>query len=201
MLDDQVGRVLASLDAAGATDDTIIVFTADHGDMAGGHGMVWKSTGAFYDEIARVPLIIRYPRKLKPQASNLTTDLTDLMPTLLDLVGRPIPAQAQGISLVPFLTGQRDPAEGRRYAFSERVNASPKGTRRLGKGTTGAFMIRGQGWKYIRYGRGPGQQFLYHLTDDPGETRNLADDPRYAAKVKEMSDEIDAWLQRTNWPK
>jgi len=201
MLDDQVGRILAALDAAGTTDDTIIVFTADHGDMAGGHGMVWKSTSAFYDEIARVPLIIRYPRKLKPQASDLTTDLTDLMPTLLDLLGRPIPAQAQGLSLVPFLTGQRDPSQGRRYAFSERVIASQKGTRQLGKGTTGSFMIRGQGWKYIRYGQGPGQQFLYHLTEDPGETRNLADDPAYATKVKELAAELDAWLQRTVWPR
>ena len=201
MLDDQVGRVLAALDAAGATDDTIIVFTADHGDMAGGHGMVWKSTSAFYDEIARVPLIIRYPRKLKPQTSDLTTDLTDLMPTLLDLLGRPIPAQVQGISLVPFLTGQRDPAEGRSYAFSERVQASPQGTRKLGSGTTGSFMIRGQGWKFIRYDYGPDKQYLYHLTDDPGETRNLASDPKYAAKVKELAAELDAWLQRTGWPR
>ncbi|HSW44482.1 MAG TPA: sulfatase-like hydrolase/transferase [Phycisphaerae bacterium] len=201
MLDDQVGRVLAALDAAGVADDTIVVFTADHGDMAGGHGMVWKSTSAFYDEIARVPLIIRYPRKLKPQSSDLTTDLTDLMPTLLELLDRPIPSHVQGQSMVPFLTGRRDPAQGRRYAFSERVKASPEGTRRLEKGTTGSFMIRGQGWKFIRYSHGPDKQYLYHLTDDPGEVRNLANDPAYAGKVKELSGEIDAWLERTGWPK
>jgi arylsulfatase A-like enzyme len=200
MLDDQVGRVLRALDAAGVTDDTILVFTADHGDMAGGHGMVWKSTSAFYDEIVRVPLMIRYPRKLGPGKSDLVVDLTDLMPTLLDMLGRPRPPQAQGQSVIPFLTGGRDPARARRYAFSERVHPDPQGTRRLGRGTTGAFMIRGQGWKYIRYGRGPNQQFLYHLADDPGETRNLASEPGYTAKLKELSEEMDAWLRRTAWP-
>jgi arylsulfatase A-like enzyme len=123
------------------------------------------------------------------------------MPTLLDLLDRHVPDQTQGISLVPFLTGQRDPATSRRYAFSERIRAHQPGTRRLEKGTTGSFMIRGQGWKYIRYDRKPDQQFLYSLADDPGETLNLAGDPKCAAKVKELSDEMDAWLERTGWPK
>lgn len=163
--------------------------------------MVWKSTSSFYDEIVRIPLIIRYPPKLQFQKSDLVTDLTDLMPTLLDLLGRPVPPQAQGQSLVPLLTGDRDAGRARRYAFSERVRPSPQGTRRLAGGTVGSFMLRGQGWKYIRYGRRPGEQFLYHLAEDPGETRNLAADPKYSAKVKELSGEIDAWLGRTGWPR
>ena len=198
LLDDQVGRILSALDAVGATNDTIIVFAADHGDMAGGHGMVWKSTNAFYDEIARVPLLIRYPRRLHPQQSELAVDLTDLMPTLLELLGQRIPDQVQGQSLVPFLTGRRDAAEARRYSFSERVRRNPKGQRKVLPDTKGDFMIRGQGWKYIRYSQG--DTYLYHLAADPGETRNVIDDPKHASQRKELSDELDAWLRRTGWP-
>jgi uncharacterized sulfatase len=71
----------------------------------------------------------------------------------------------------------------------------------LGLAAKGSLMIRGQGWKYIRYGQGVGQQYLYHLADDPGEVHNLVDDPKHADKVKELSGEIDAWLDRTGWPK
>jgi arylsulfatase A-like enzyme len=198
LIDDQVGRILAELDRAGVTDETIIVFTADHGDMMGGHGMVWKSTSAFYDEIATVPLIIRYPRRLKPAVSDLITDLTDLMPTLLELTGRPIPRQAQGVSLVPFLTGERNASQARRFAFSERVGRNPEYKRIVRPGTKGDFMIRGQGLKYIRY-RG-GDAYLYDLVADPGETRNRIEDPAYADRRAKLSAELGAWLKRTGWP-
>ncbi len=198
LIDDQVGRVLKTLDEQGVTDDTIIVFTADHGDMVGGHGMVWKSTSAFFDEIVRVPLLIRYPARFKPQKCDLAVDLVDLMPTLLDLTGQPIPKEVQGQSLVPFLTGQRDPSTARKYSFSERIPKNPTGARKVEPGTKGSFMIRGQGWKYIRY---PNQEFLYHLAEDPGETRNVINEPACSAKRAELSSELDAWLQRTGWPK
>ena len=202
LLDDQVGRVLAALEATGQADNTIVAFTADHGDMAGGHGMVWKSTEAFYDETVRVPLIIRAPGRLKPGRSELVTDLTDLSPTLLELCGQPPLARTQGQSLVPFVTGAGDPAKARRYAFSERIKAHAPDTRELGPGSTGTFMIRGQGWKYIRYPGPKAQQneFLYHLAEDPGETRNLAANPAAAEKRRELSRELDAWLTRTDWP-
>lgn len=198
MVDDQVGRILDALDTAGATDDTVIVFTADHGDMAGGHGMVWKSTNAFYDEVVRVPLLIRYPRRFRPQRSELAVDSTDLMPTLLELLGQPIPKQTQGQSLVPFLTGRRDPANARPFSFSERVGKNPKGLREILPGTKGSFMIRGQGWKYIRYAQG--DEYLYHLAKDPGETRNLIGQEHYVDQHKKLSAELDAWLHRTGWP-
>ena len=59
-------------------------------------------------------------------------------------------------------------------------------------------MIRGQGFKYIRYGEG--DDYMYHLTEDPGETRNLINEPKYAKRHKELSAEMDAWLKRTGWP-
>lgn len=197
MIDDQVGRLLKALDDQALTDKTVIVFTADHGDMAGAHGMVWKSTSAFYDEVARVPLLIRYPRRFKPQQSDMAVDLTDLMPTLLDLTSQPVSEQAQGQNLVPFLSGGRDPSEARPFSFSERVGRHRQGLRRVEPGASGSFMIRGQGWKYVRYPKGG--EYLYHLAEDPGETRNLAADPTRRSRRNELAAEMDAWLHRTGW--
>ncbi|MFB6217912.1 MAG: sulfatase, partial [Halobacteriaceae archaeon] len=86
-VDDQVGRVLDALDRRGVADDTLVVFTSDHGDMAGGHGMVWKSTGAFYDEVMRVPLLVRGPGVAADEV-DCAASLVDVLPTVWDLLGR-----------------------------------------------------------------------------------------------------------------
>jgi arylsulfatase A-like enzyme len=198
LIDDQVGRILRTLDETGKMDETIIIFTADHGDMMGGHGMVWKSTTAFYNEVVRVPLLISYPHRFRPQLSELATDSTDLMPTLLELTGHQIPKQAQGQSLVGFLTGQRDISEARQYAFCERVRGNPNGSRNVRPGTRGAFMVRGKGWKFIRYDER--QEYLYDLTEDPGETNNVANERDYRSHRNRLAAEMDRWLRRTGWP-
>jgi len=198
LIDDQVGRILKTLDETGKTDETVIIFTADHGDMMGGHGMVWKSTTAFYEEIVRVPLLIRYPRKFRSRLSELAFDSTDFMPTLLELAGHPIPEQAQGQSLVPFLTGRRDISQARQYSFSERVRGNPQGRRKVLPGTNGDFMVRGSGWKFARYQ--DGQEYLYNLDKDPSETTNLAENPKYRHHRNKLAAEMDKWLGRTGWP-
>jgi arylsulfatase A-like enzyme len=201
LIDDQVGRILRTLEETGALDNTVVIFTTDHGDMAGGHGMVWKSTEAFYDEIVRVPLLIRYPRLFPAERCDLAVDFTDLMPTVLDLLGQPIPRQLQGQSLVPFLTGRKDTRQARPFSFCERVNANAQHDRRVLPGTPASFMVRGQGWKYIRYANNKPEEFLYNLADDPGETRNLIGDSQYDGQRKRLARELDAWLARTGWPK
>jgi arylsulfatase A-like enzyme len=197
LIDDQVGRILDVLDKSGRSDDTIVVFTADHGDMMGGHGMVWKSTSAFYEEVVRVPLIIRYPAKFKPATTDMLTDSTDLMPTLLDLIGKPIPKQAQGHSLVPFITGKKPLSEARKYVFSERVRGNPRALREVRPGTKGSFMIRSERYKFIRYDNG--EQFLYDLAEDPCEIENLVNVPDRQRIRRRLSDELDRWLNRTGW--
>jgi len=197
LIDDQVGRILQALESAGVLESTVVVFTSDHGDMAGGHGMVWKSNGSFYDEIARVPLLIRYPALFKPQHCDLAVDLTDLMPTLLEMTGEPVPPHAQGQSLVPFLTGRADPALARQYCFSERITAHPQHLRQVHPEARGSFMVRGQGWKYWRHP--DGDEYLYHLADDPGETRNLARQEAHQDQKRVMIGALRAWLNRTGW--
>ncbi len=93
LIDDQVGRILDALDRSGAADDTLVFFLADHGDMAGGHGLVWKSTGAFYDEVVRVPLLVRYPGRIPAGASAGPACLTDLLPTILDYTASAAPGR------------------------------------------------------------------------------------------------------------
>jgi arylsulfatase A-like enzyme len=198
LIDDQVGRILKTLNQTGKTDDTIIVFTSDHGDMMGGHGMVWKSTNSFYEEVVQVPLMLSYPRKFKPQVSELATDSTDFMPTLLELVGHPVPKQSQGQSLVSFLTGRRSISKAKQYTFSERVRPNPQGLRKVLPGTKAAFMVRGKGWKFVHYE--DGGQYLYNLKEDPGETKNLVDDPKYRIIRRKLAVEMKKWLGRTDWP-
>ena len=199
LVDDQIGRVLDALNQTGRADDTLIVFAADHGDMAGGHGMFWKSTSSFYDEIARIPFLISYPKYIKPGRSQLAVSLVDIMPTLLDFAGQPVPQGAQGQSLAPYLLGQRDPASARAYSFCERVHANPEHRRQVAAGTPSSFMVRGQGWKYVTYP--DGEEFFYHLAQDPGETQNLATQAAYQERKDLLRQELDAWLKQTAYPK
>ncbi|MHC4424697.1 MAG: sulfatase family protein [Planctomycetota bacterium] len=196
LIDDQVGRILKTLEETGQLENTVIIFTADHGDMMSGHGMVWKSTHSFYDEIVRVPLMIRYPKLFKAQICDMAVDFTDFMPTILALTDRPIPKQAQGQNLVPYLTGQKDLSQARQYAFSERVTRHKQGLRKVAPGTKASFCVRGQGFKYCKY---PGQEFLYDLQKDPGEEKDCAKDPLYKDRLDIMRTELANWLKQTNW--
>ena len=198
LVDELVGRVLAALEQSGQAEQTIVVFTSDHGDMAGGHGMFWKSTSAFYDEIVRIPLIIRFPGKIKPGRLDIAASQVDLMPTLLELVGRSVPTDVQGRSLAPYLlrSGSLDGAPA--YNFCERVAATPGHRRKVEPGAAASFMVRGQGWKYIRYA--DGEEFLYDLRKDPGETSNLAASRGHQSEKSHLRRELQAWLARTGYP-
>ncbi|MHC4442145.1 MAG: sulfatase family protein [Planctomycetota bacterium] len=197
LIDDQVGRILKTLDQTGQTDNTLILFTSDHGDMVGGHGMAWKSTTAFYEEVVSVPLIIRYPRLFKPRVNNMAVDHVDFMPTILDLLGKPIPDYVQGQSLIPYLTGKRDPATAYPYKFSERIHRHPKQKREILPTTKGSFMIRGNGWKYIRYH--DSGEYMYNLKADPGEVKNLINNPQHQNMRTKLANELNTWLKRTGW--
>lgn len=146
LVDDQVGRVLDALDHTGRTEDTIVVFTTDHGEMAGGHGMFWKSTEAFYENVVRVPLIISYPRRIKPAINSMSVSSADLMPTLMELTGTKCPNNVEGHSLAPGLLGAQARAPKRQYGFCERITHNKERTRQFLPEQRGSFMIRGEGW-------------------------------------------------------
>ncbi|AQQ71005.1 Choline-sulfatase [Limihaloglobus sulfuriphilus] len=197
LADDQVGRIIKVLEETGELDNTLVIFAADHGDMAGGHGMAWKSTTAFYEEVVRVPLIIRYPKMFRPKNIDMAVDHTDIMPTILDITGETLPTHCQGQSLVDYMTEKKDPAEAYPYKFSERIEGNPSADRKVLPETKGSFMIRGKGWKYIRYP--DGGEYMYNLKDDPLELKNVADNPEFSDIKEELQNELKSWLEKTNW--
>ncbi|MCP5113287.1 MAG: sulfatase-like hydrolase/transferase, partial [bacterium] len=177
----------------GQTEDTIVIFTADHGDMAGGHGMFWKSTSSFYDEVATIPFIVSYPRRVKPGWGDAAASLVGICPTVLEFTGQTIPAAVQGRSLAPVLT--TGGGSSRAYNFCERVRPNKQRTRDVPPGGPGQFMVRGQGWKYARYS--DGEEFLYDLRKDPGETQDLAGARSAKAIKKELDKQMRRWLEGT----
>jgi len=198
-IDDQIGRLIERLEQTGRLEDTLIVFMADHGDMCGAHQTAGgKAIWCFYDEIVRVPFLMHWPRgikggrRVKTMASGV-----DLMPTILDYAGLHIPAQCQGESLRRFIEGEEDTD---RLGFCEATHPHAAVVRR---------MISTHEWKLWIYYGGPLSQevfrelrptVLYHLTEDPGEEHNLADEPAYAKVRKELLGELVAWMRRTEDP-
>ncbi len=186
-VDGQIGRVLAKLRELNLERNTLVIFTSDHGDMQGAHGCMGKSIHGFYEENVRVPLIVRYPGTIRPgQVLDMHTDSVDLMPTILDYAGVPVPAGAQGRSLRPVLDGREKP-DGR-PGFCERGL----------DGRTAMRMIRTKEWKLCVYG--DGRRELFHLTDDPAEVRNLAGDPDFRTQRRGLERQLREWMQQTNDP-
>jgi arylsulfatase A-like enzyme len=196
-LDDRVGRILEELEKQGILDETIIIFTADHGDMMGSHGMVWKVNESFYDEIAGIPFMIRYPKLIKPMVSDIHVSLVDIKPTLMSVTNTGYKDEVAGMNLIPFLTGEKDASEARQYSFCERVKPDKKGTRKITAKTEGAFMVRSDDFKLIMYP--DGDSFFYDLKNDPDESYNIVNDLSYKMQILELEKALENWLKETNW--
>jgi choline-sulfatase len=173
--DERVGEVLAALEACGLAGDTVVVFTADHGELLGEHGLWYKMS--FFDPSARVPLIVRVPGAAPGRVAAPVSHL-DLAPTLAEIAGAEASGERDGLSLLPVLDG-REPGE--RDVVAEY----------LAEGVTApAVMIRRGRHKYIRCGADPDQ--LFDLDADPHEVENLAADParaELAASLRAASDQ------------
>ena len=175
LLDDQVGRMLAALDETGQRDNTLVIFMSDHGEMLGDHGILLKGP-YFYECAVHVPLIIRWPQRF---ASNARYDglveMVDLVPTLLEAAGLPLPLRVQGRSLYNVCVEPGDHHARREHVLCEYYNAMT-GHGGAAHGT----MLRTATHKICVYhGRDEGE--LYDLEADPQEARNLWSLPEQAA--------------------
>lgn len=188
-IDDQVGRVLRALEESGQADRTIVVFTSDHGDMAGGHGMMWKSTQSFYQEVARVPMIVRAPGRTKAGRSDAQVSLVDLAPTLLELTGQRATQPMDGVSFASLLNGGSSSKPQFSQRICERVQPNPQRTRKLADPRRGAFMIQTGEFKYAR--QAGGYELLFDRRRDPGETTNLAGEGSRSAIMAHLRAELD----------
>ncbi len=173
-IDAITGMLLQALDASGLRDNTWVVFTSDHGEMAGEHGQYIKLT--HFEASSRIPLIVRGPGVPAGERIPTPASLIDLHPTLLDLGGAPLPDNLDGHSLVPELTGGTITRPPRVFAEHHSTTCP-----------TGAFMLRRDQWKYIAYPGYP--SLLFNLADDPDELHDLC------AVQPEMVQILDAELR------
>jgi len=189
-MDAQAGKVLDALDCLGLSDNTIVVFTSDHGYHLGEHGL-WQKQSLF-EESTRVPLIMAGPGvTTKGGAAATPVGLIDVYPTLTELCGVKPPANLQGQSLVPILKDTT--AAGRGWTISEVVRGG--GIKRFGaSAATGdnvkrflGYSFRTPRWRYTEWDEGRLGRELYDHDNDPKEITNLADDPAHAATVAELS--------------
>jgi len=191
-LDAHIGRLLDALDASGHAENTIVVYTADHGLAVGQHGLLGKQN--VYDHSLRVPLIVRGPGIPAGQRHEGLCYLHDIFPTILDLAGLQAPSECEGASLVPALTGQD-------AAMRDRVFAAFQRSQDLGCDDSTQRMVRRGDLKLIETcmaGRKHLQ--LFNLAEDAWETHNLADDPAYAERLATMRRLLDCERQRAGDP-
>ncbi len=196
-IDDQIGEIMDLLEETGQIDNTVVVFTSDHGEMLGDHGLLYKGC-RFYEGGVRVPLIFNWPKRFqaRTKATGLV-ELIDITPTLLDLADLPVPEHMQGRSLTPILFGRANPHRFREFARCESYDAESNNNRdgKPGYGT----MIRTDRYKLVVY-HGYDLGELYDLEKDAGEFDNLWDDPACRElKLSLMKKSFDATVLATDW--
>lgn len=183
-LDFQIGQVLETLNQCGFKDNTIVIFTSDHGDMLTSHGYVYKMENCCYQELCNVPLIIRVPGITWPGTlSHGLVNSVDILPTLLELTNRKGPNTIQGNSFVRLL---RKPGSHFREQFF------------IHWGPQSIVSFDGE-WKYGLHARAEVDE-LYNLHKDPGELKNLAQDKIYSEVVQKKREQVIAWLEETGHP-
>jgi len=211
LVDTHVGTILQTLDDCGLTENTIIVFTSDHGDMMGSHGLIAKCV--MYQEAVRVPLLIRLPGQRRGKRVKGVVSQIDVVPTLLDLLGQALPDHLQGQSLKPVLESE-DPVltdnifiewNGPNNGLGD-VRSKVQMPEWMAEKASPAeiatacsdpvrTVITADGWKL---NCSPlGEHELYNLHEDPGETENRFSKPRHAALRSKLLSEIRTWQKHT----
>jgi len=189
-VDAQVGKVMKGLHEAKLTEETVVLFLADHGDCQGAHH--WNQKTVFYEESVKVPLLISCPGTIKPGSSDqLANTGVDLIPTLCDFAGISKPSVSPGMSLKPaannshakldrtFIVASNHLAQG---APVDGVLHSPQGR-----------MLRSERYKYCVYSEGQHRESLVDLNLDPGEMQNLAGKDKYQSVLRAHRSMLKHW--------
>ena len=189
--DDQMTRVLEALKATGQYDNTIIVFTSDHGDMLCEQGMIYKHYYCGYDTLMKVPMLVQWPASLPAgRVHEGLSSHVDIVPTLLALAGVEPTTAFDGVSLVDVLRGDADSA--RDEIFEDVCNHG--------------YMTRKGAWKFVLNAGLTGGEVvrkvdeLYDLASDPSEVTNQVDDPALQERVATMKARVLAWLKESGHP-
>ena len=184
LVDGHIGELLKGLEEAGHKKDTLVVFMSDHGDCMGAHG--WNQKTVFYDESSRVMFTFRYPGVIPAGTTSdvLVNTGTDLIPTLCDFAGIPIPKSLPGLSLKGILTG-KEKSLGRKYVVSENHFTNKSCPEIEGERMANGRMVRSDRYKYCIYDMGKKRESLVDMKNDPGEMKNVAGEKEYAPVLKQ----------------
>ena len=185
-MDEKIGEMLDTLARTGLAEDTIIVYTADHGLAVGQHGLLGKQN--LYDHSVRVPLILRGPGVPGGKQIDALSHTYDVYPTLCELAGLEIPASVDAKSLAALLAGTTE--EIRPYLHSVYKHVQR--------------MTQDREWKLITYQRdgeqGSDRTQLFHLASDPWELNDLAEDASVATERERLEEELARWQEETGDP-
>lgn len=176
--DYQIGRILDALEATGEADNTVIIFSADHGLAVGQHGLMGKQNQ--YDCSVRMPYVYCGPGIEAGKKIGAMVYLQSAFATTCDMAGVEIPETVQFPSLVPLLTGRKDKLYDSVYGAYRHFQR----------------MVRTERYKLIRYPHVKEVQ-LFDLKEDPWEMNDLAENPQYAGLVRKLDAELHRWMQRT----
>jgi arylsulfatase A-like enzyme len=211
LVDTHVGTILDTLSACGLDEHTIVVYTSDHGDMMGSHRLLAKCVS--FEEAIRVPLLVRLPGQRAQVRLADPVSQVDLVPTLLDLMGQPIPDHLEGKSQRSRITGHADTPpddvfiewNGHNNGLGDVIGrvSIPESLRDLAAEDEIAAaitdpvrtVIAPDGWKFSYSPLG--EHELYNLDDDPSETDNLATRPEMRPQMEALADKIRRWQERT----
>ncbi len=176
-IDEAFGRLLVALNDLNLSDNTLVIFTSDHGEMAGAQGIFGK--GVMYEEALHVPLMIRYPQQHQSQRTAFTASTVDFLPTLLDYAECTLPDTTQGVSLRPVIENSDEQTS--HVAFSEYHN----------------FCVTTTHWKLFTEGRTLTSLALYHIKDDPYEQHNRLNDPDCEEIQQHLTHILTDWYNKT----
>ncbi len=197
-VDDNLGRLFATLKSNGEWDTTLIIFTSDHGEQMGDHWLMSKL--GYFDQSYHIPLIIRDPRPAADVSRGKQiagfSENVDLMPTMLDWLGVDIPSQCDGFSLLPATESGQMPAGWREEAhwecdFRDVRDASLEQYLGLTLHQCSLAVIRDHHYKYVHFTALP--PLLFDLKQDPGEFVNQAGNPDYQTRVLEYAQKMLSW--------
>ena len=175
-----IGLLLKNLKEQGLEENTIVMFTTDHGEMSGSHKLIAKTT--FYEESSKIPVIIRYPKEIKQSTTNnnALVSTIDIMPTLLDLAGVGIPKGIDGKSFKKQILESGVSTNEFDIVFSQN---------QFGR------MVRYDEFKYVRsVVYGITYEILYDIDKDPSESKNLLEDPKFKNQLIKGRKLLDDWL-------
>lgn len=186
-VDQEIGKIVDAIDRNNLWDNTVVIFSSDHGDGVGAHH--WNQKSALYEEVVNIPLIITLPGKknagkVLPQ---LVSNGVDIFATVCDFGGAKTPSGAAGKSFRQVVESGSADTPHQDYIITE--------TRFDGSKTRG-WMVRSKDYKYVLYDKGRNREQLFDMNSDRGEMRNLVRENKYNDELQKHRDILTRWMEQ-----